>query len=206
MQKTVLMATLAIGLLTIPFLVHAEVYKWIDDKGGVHFTEDYSSIPEKYRPVAETRRFPQDPKDTSPASVEKKATAASDTKAPEPPVEKTPAVQKPALVHSELFEGMMTKLDAFGKSFVVTGEKETMSFLISWETKIIDELGKEQHLEELRRRMETNPSTGVRVTVEYIRDGDDFNASNITLHGRKDFDGRDRLKPPRPPRPPRPPK
>ena len=203
MLRIVLIVALTIGLLTIPFLVHAEVYKWIDDKGGVHFTEDYSSIPEKYRPVAETRRFPQDPKDTSPASVEKKPTAASVTKVLEPPVEKTPAVQKPALMHSEVFEGMMTKLDAFGKSFVVTGEKETMSFLISWETKITDELGKEQHLEELRRRMETNPSTGVRVSVEYIRVGDDFNASNITLHGRKDFHGRDRLKPPRPPRPPK---
>ena len=202
MEKTVLIAALTIGLLTIPFLVHAEVYKWIDDKGGVHFTEDYSKIPEKYRPVAETRRFPQDPKDTSPASVEKKPTAASVTKVLEPPVEKTPAVQKPALMHSEVFEGMMTKLDAFGKSFVVTGEKETMSFLISWETKIIDELGKERLFEELIRRMEITPS-GVPVSVKYIRDGDDIHTSNITLHGQKDFHGGQRRIPPRPPRPPK---
>jgi hypothetical protein len=26
----------------------AEIYKWIDDKGTVHFTEDPSTIPEKY--------------------------------------------------------------------------------------------------------------------------------------------------------------
>jgi hypothetical protein len=57
---------------------------------------------------------------------------------------------------------VISKLDDFGRNFVVTGEKETMSFLISSDTKIIDELGKEQHLEELRRRMETNPRRGYR--------------------------------------------
>jgi hypothetical protein len=75
-QKIGLIAALTIGLLTIPFLAHAEVYRWIDDKGDVHFTDDYSKIPEKYRPVAETRRFPQDPKDTSPSSVEQKPSPA----------------------------------------------------------------------------------------------------------------------------------
>src|SRR5512136_401847 len=84
MQKTVLIAALTIGLLTIPFLVHAEVYKWLDDKGQVHFTDDYSNIPEKYRPVAETQRFAQDPKETSPSSVERKPTPASAAKVPEP--------------------------------------------------------------------------------------------------------------------------
>ena len=27
----------------------AEVYKWVDEKGGVHFTDDFIQIPEKYR-------------------------------------------------------------------------------------------------------------------------------------------------------------
>jgi hypothetical protein len=208
MKKTVLIATLTIGLLTIPFLVHAEVYKWIDDKGDVHFTDDYSSIPEKYRPLADTQRFPQDPKDTSPLSGEKKPTPPLAPKVPEPAVQNRasePTVQKPPLVQSEVFEGVISKLDAFGRSFIVTGEKETMSFLLSGDTQIIDELGKEQHLEELRRRVETNPSTGVPVSVKYTRDGDDIHASHITLHGRKPFDGRDYRRP-RPPRPPKPPK
>jgi len=30
----------------------AETYKWIDDKGTINFTEDYSSIPKKYRKKA----------------------------------------------------------------------------------------------------------------------------------------------------------
>ncbi len=195
MLKIVLIAGLTIGLLTIPFLVHAEVYKWIDDKGDVHFTDDYSKIPEKYRPQ-------RTPEETSPPSVEKKPTPALAPEVSEPPSQKIPVVQKEPPVVPEVFEGVISKLDAFGRSFVVTSEKETMSFLISGDTKIIDELGKEQHFEELTRRMETNPSTGVPVSVKYIRDGDDIHASNITLHGRKDFDGRD-FRRPRPPRPPK---
>jgi chromosome segregation ATPase len=31
----------------------SEVFKWIDEKGVVHFTDDISQIPEKYRPKAE---------------------------------------------------------------------------------------------------------------------------------------------------------
>jgi len=31
---------------------HAEIYKWIDEKGTAHFTEAPSTIPEKYREQA----------------------------------------------------------------------------------------------------------------------------------------------------------
>ena len=39
---------------------YAEMYKWVDEKGTVHFTDDLSSIPEKYRPDAETRKPPKE--------------------------------------------------------------------------------------------------------------------------------------------------
>ncbi len=186
MQKTVLITTLTIGLLTISLLVHGEVYKWIDDKGDVHFTDDYSSIPEKYRSLADTQ---QDPKGTSPSSVEKKPAPALAPKVPEPAVQNKvaePTVQKPPLGHSEVFEGLISKLDDFGRSVVVTGEKQTMTFLISGDTKIVDALGKEQRFEDFRRSVETNPR-GILVSVKYIRDGDDIRASHITLYGRKAF-------------------
>jgi clan AA aspartic protease (TIGR02281 family) len=32
------------------------MYKWVDEKGTIHFTDDPSSIPEKYREDAETRK------------------------------------------------------------------------------------------------------------------------------------------------------
>jgi len=49
MRKMVFMAGLTIGFLMIPFLIHAEVYKWIDAKGTIHFTDDESNIPSSYR-------------------------------------------------------------------------------------------------------------------------------------------------------------
>jgi hypothetical protein len=49
MGKNVLVAAFVIGFLMIPFLVHAEVYKWMDDKGTIHFTDDYGNIPSSYR-------------------------------------------------------------------------------------------------------------------------------------------------------------
>jgi len=39
---------------------HGEMYKWVDEKGTVHFTDDLSSIPEKYRQDAETRKPPKE--------------------------------------------------------------------------------------------------------------------------------------------------
>jgi hypothetical protein len=210
MQKIVLIAALTIGLLAIPFSAHAEVYKWVDDKGDVHFTDDYSKIPEKYRPVAETRRFPQDPKDTSPANVEKKPTPALAPKVSEPPVQKKvseSAVQKAASVLPEVFVGVISKLDDFGRSFVVTDEAEktkTMSLPISEDTKIIDEFGREVPFEDLTRRISVTAS-GVPVSVKYIRDGDDVHTSTITIRAQKEFNGREHRRP-RPPRPPKPPK
>jgi len=39
---------------------YGEMYKWIDEKGTVHFTDNLSSIPEKYRQDAETRKSPKE--------------------------------------------------------------------------------------------------------------------------------------------------
>lgn len=33
----------------------ADVFKWVDEKGGVHFTDDQTQVPEKYRSSAEKR-------------------------------------------------------------------------------------------------------------------------------------------------------
>jgi len=39
---------------------YGEMYKWVDEKGAVHFTDDLSNIPEKYREEAETRKPPKE--------------------------------------------------------------------------------------------------------------------------------------------------
>ena len=35
---------------------YGEMFRWVDEKGTVHFTDDLSTIPEKYRSEAETRK------------------------------------------------------------------------------------------------------------------------------------------------------
>jgi len=50
-MKWILVAILSTFL--IPQLSFGEVYKWVDEKGVVHFTDDMQQVPEKYRPKAE---------------------------------------------------------------------------------------------------------------------------------------------------------
>ena len=39
-----------------------EVYKWVDEKGTIHFSEDESSVPEEYREQAEKKSVPEESK------------------------------------------------------------------------------------------------------------------------------------------------
>ena len=53
---------LSIGILLlcfsvdIPFLFSEEIYRWTDEKGTAHFTDDASTIPEEYRREAEEKK------------------------------------------------------------------------------------------------------------------------------------------------------
>jgi chromosome segregation ATPase len=56
------MKTLALFLLFlfIATLSYAQVYKWVDEKGIVHFTDDMTQIPEKYRRGIEEREVQEE--------------------------------------------------------------------------------------------------------------------------------------------------
>jgi hypothetical protein len=58
MRKIVLI--LALALIFLGSIAHAEVFKWVDEKGGVHFTEDPATIPEKYRERVQSRPTEED--------------------------------------------------------------------------------------------------------------------------------------------------
>jgi chromosome segregation ATPase len=51
-MKTLILILLFLFTAT---LSHAQVYKWVDEKGIVHFTDDITQIPEKYRRAIEKR-------------------------------------------------------------------------------------------------------------------------------------------------------
>ena len=56
-MKTV---TLILLLLFTATLSYAQFYKWVDDKGIVHFTDDITQIPEKYRRSIEEREVKEE--------------------------------------------------------------------------------------------------------------------------------------------------
>jgi len=58
-MRSILLLIIILGVLVASS--YGEMYKWVDEKGTVHFTDDLSSIPEKYREDAETRNPPQEP-------------------------------------------------------------------------------------------------------------------------------------------------
>ena len=62
--------------------LHGEMYRWVDGNGTVHFTDDPSSIPEKYRSDAESRKTPRD---LPAAGKEEKPAAASGAGKPSEP-------------------------------------------------------------------------------------------------------------------------
>jgi len=77
MKKAILVTILLI--FWVP-LGHGEMYKWMDEKGTIHFTDDLSNIPEKYRPDAEIRKSS---KESSPTETREKPTSLLPLKASE---------------------------------------------------------------------------------------------------------------------------
>jgi clan AA aspartic protease (TIGR02281 family) len=78
MNKTFLILTI---LMALALPASAEMYKWVDEKGTVHFTDDISSIPEKYREGAEER---ETSKGTPEQEVREKPAPAPAEKSSEP--------------------------------------------------------------------------------------------------------------------------
>jgi len=47
-----------------------EVYRWIDERGGIHFTDNYQNVPERYRPKATRDSFAEKSRPPSSARSE----------------------------------------------------------------------------------------------------------------------------------------
>lgn len=78
MNKAFLILTI---LMALALPASAEMYKWVDEKGTVHFTDDISSIPEKYREDVEERKTS---KETPDQEVREKPAPAPAQKSSEP--------------------------------------------------------------------------------------------------------------------------
>ena len=70
------------ALILIGLPVHGEMYKWVDEKGTVHFADDLFNVPERFRADAEKRMPPTESPKTK--EREKAAPPPEVTKAEEP--------------------------------------------------------------------------------------------------------------------------
>jgi hypothetical protein len=53
-------------MITLPLIAGTqEIYQWVDEKGTVHFTDDFSQIPEKYQDQVKKKKTPDEPTPSS---------------------------------------------------------------------------------------------------------------------------------------------
>ena len=68
-----------------------EVYRWVDEKGTIHFADDESQVPEKYQNQIQKRQLSEEP----PPSSKPSPPAAGPPKAAPKPATKQPVSAKP---------------------------------------------------------------------------------------------------------------
>jgi hypothetical protein len=73
-MRPVLSAVVLAGALLIPVGAPAQVYRWVDDRGTVHYAEGADSVPERFRPMAElvlsrTASPPPEPRKDAPPTA-----------------------------------------------------------------------------------------------------------------------------------------
>ena len=78
-MRSLFLLVIIMGVLAAP--CYGEMYKWVDEKGTVHFTDDLSAIPEKYHEQAETRK---PPKETDTPKLQEKSKHSIPEKMSEP--------------------------------------------------------------------------------------------------------------------------
>jgi len=56
--RVLILSIVILNLFISP--AYGEMYKWVDEKGVLHFSDDLSKVPEKYRPDVETLKAPKE--------------------------------------------------------------------------------------------------------------------------------------------------
>jgi len=118
--------TILCVLISMVFITpsYGDMYKWVDEKGTVHFTDDISTIPEKYQPDAELRKTPQEI-----SAPEMKATPSA---SPVPKASEPEGVEVNLLRRHELLLAEVLLNSRVRQYFIVdTGASFT---LINWQT------------------------------------------------------------------------
>lgn len=61
------MFLLIVGIIVSSWMAHSqELYRWVDEKGVIHITDDLTKVPEKYRDQVQTKKPLREPPPPSP--------------------------------------------------------------------------------------------------------------------------------------------
>lgn len=133
MERVLCIVLAILFFFMIDFQASADVYKWVDEKGNIHFTENEDAIPEKYRDRVEKKPAPKEPL----ATQEKTKTKKPDEKEKDPKARpKKKQAQKPQMnvnrTESDVIDSMreivsLWKDGKFGALYEYGSEKSRMA-------------------------------------------------------------------------------
>jgi hypothetical protein len=67
MKRMGLLILMGLTFLSFSLAFGQEIYRWVDEQGTVHFTDDLGQVPEKYRDKIQKKEPPKEPPTTQPA-------------------------------------------------------------------------------------------------------------------------------------------
>ncbi len=156
MKKTILF--ILVGMIILPLVAGGqEVYRWVDEKGTVHFTDDLGQVPEKYREKIQKEKSPKE--STHPPATPLPKGVAAGKESGQMPV----PIQKDSLGRGE--EWWRAKASEWNEKFK-TAQKNYESAYNEWKSK-------EQELETLKYKphsVKRKLKAEIKVLEEKVKD------------------------------------
>lgn len=117
-------------ILMIAFLwvapCYGEMYQWVDEKGTLHFVDDLTKVPERYRSAVEQRKIPKEKEETSSSGLREKSKTPIERLSPVKPFE-AEGYEVPLIRRHELWLAEVVLNGNVTKHFIVdTGASFTL--------------------------------------------------------------------------------
>ena len=145
MKRTIFLVALGIIISSLPAFGQ-QVYRWTDEKGTIHLTDDPALVPEKFRDQIKEKELPKEPappapskpskgvpsKEVPPKPESKQAPVKPQTKQAPVKEESTPAPQKDLLGRGE--DWWRTRVREWNEK-LLTAQKNYESAHAEWKSK-----------------------------------------------------------------------
>jgi hypothetical protein len=100
-NRAIILLIIVFNLSLISQAADGEIFRWVDDKGGVHFTEDPVTIPEQFKDRVRTGEMPDSPNQT-PSPTNRDRRYSSPSPLSQKQIIEPPATERKALTEYEI--------------------------------------------------------------------------------------------------------